>query len=293
MADVATPPTERSAPVRSVRHAGAAVLRGWGIATAGLRPPPDFLLIGTKRGGTTSLGRYLFAHPRVAQLFPRRATPKGVRYLDERPDRSERWYRSHFATVLVRGPAVHPRKLAGEATANYLFHPEGAARAHAVAPDAAILVLVRDPVERAWSHWRERTRRGVETLTFEQALAAEEARLAEAFASGGARAGNVAYRAQGRYADLLLPWLERYGPDRVLVLVSEEFYADPSATYATALSFLGLAPHELGSYPAYNFREPTERMADATRVELEAFYEPENRRLEELLGRELPWSHHR
>jgi hypothetical protein len=267
------------------------VLRGWGMATAGLRPPPDFLVIGTKRGGTTSLGRYLFSHPAVAQLFPRQATPKGIRYVDEHPERSARWYRSHLATVVVRGPAIRPRKLAGEATANYLFHLEGAARAHAVAPDAKILVLVRDPVERAWSHWRERTRRGVETLSFDDALAAEDERLAEAFADGGATAGNVAYRAQGRYADLLPPWFERFGRDRVLVLVSEEFYADPAASYAEALAFLGLSGYSLGEYPAYNFREPTERMREETRAELRAFYEPENRRLEALLGRGLPWSH--
>ena len=282
---------DRSAATRVLRRSGGSVLRGWGIATAGLRPSPDFLLIGTKRGGTTSLGRYLFAHPGVAQLFPKQATPKGVRYVDEHPERSARWYRSHFATVIVRGPAVHPRKLAGEATANYLFHPDGAALAHAVAPDAKILVLVRDPVERAWSHWRERTRRGVETLSFDDALAAEEDRLTAAFAGGGATAGNVAYRAQGRYAELLPPWFERFGRDRVLVLVSEEFYADPAARYAEAVAFLGLAAHSLGEYPAYNFRPPTEAMREETRAELERYFAPRNRGLEELLGRELPWAH--
>jgi hypothetical protein len=281
----------RAAPVRAVRRAGGSVLRGWGMATAGLRPPPDFLVIGTKRGGTTSLGRYLFSHPAVAQLFPRQGTPKGIRYVDEHPERSARWYRSHLATVVVRGPAIRPRKLAGEATANYLFHPEGAARAHAVAPDAKILVLVRDPVDRAWSHWRERTRRGVETVSFDDALAAEDERLVAAFADGGATAGNVAYRAQGRYADLLVPWFERFGRDRVLVLVSEEFYADPAARYAEALAFLGLTAHWLGEYPAYNFRQPTEAMRDQTRAELEAFFAPRNHVLEALLGRELPWSH--
>lgn len=284
-------PAEGSSPGRTFRRAGGSVLRGWGIATVGLRPPPDFLLIGTKRGGTTSLGRYLFAHPRVASLFPAQATPKGVRYLDEHADRSARWYRSHFATVVVRGPAVHPRKLAGEATANYLFHPDGAARAWSVAPDAKILVLVRDPVERAWSHWRERTRRGFETLSFEDALDAEDARLASAFSDGGAAAANVAYRGQGCYADLLPPWLERFGRDGVLVLVSEEFYADPAACYARALNFLGLDRHALGDYPAYNYRPPTEPMRDDTRAELERSFAPQNRRLEDLLGRSLPWSH--
>ena len=291
MAEAPPTPRERAAAVRTARHLGASVLRGWGMATAGLRPPPDFLLIGTKRGGTTSLGRYLFAHPRVARLFPAQATPKGVRYVDEHADRSARWYRSHFATVLSRGPAMHPRKQAGEATANYLFQPGGAARAAAVAPDARILVLVRDPVERAWSHWRERTRRGVETLSFEDALAAEERRVEAAVAVGDGSAGNVAYRAQGRYAELLPPWIERFGRDRVLVLVSEEFFADPAVAYARALAFLALEPFELDGYPAYNFREPRERMREDTRAELDEHFAPWNRRLEALLDRELPWSH--
>ncbi len=272
-----------------VRRVGALTFRGWGMATAGLRPPPEFLLIGTKRGGTTSLGRYLFDHPAVTPLFPARATPKGVRYLDERADRSARWYRSHFATVLTRGPAMRPRKLAGEATANYLFHPGAAARAVEVAPDAKIVVLVRDPVDRAWSHWRERSRRGVETLRFEEALEAEAERLVAA----GPEGANLAYRGQGRYAALLEPWFERFERDRVLVLVSEEFFADPAAVYERTLAFLGLRPHHLQAYPAYNYREPVERMLDVTRRELETAFVAENHHLEALLGRELPWHHRR
>jgi hypothetical protein len=287
---VDAPPAGTDAPT-TLRHVGSRTLRAWGMATASFRPPPDFLVIGTKRGGTTSLGRYLFAHPMVTALFPARSAPKGVRYFDQYPDRSERWYRSHFATVLARGPALRPRKLAGEATANYLWHPRAAERAERVAPDARILVLVRDPVDRAWSHWREQARRGVETCSFEEALEAEPSRLAAAWETDDpTAAANVAYRAQGLYADLLPAWLERFG-DRVLVLVSEDLYEDPARVYREALAFLGLRPHDLGTYRAWNRRASDEAMPDGARRELEAAFAPANRRLEAILGRPLPWRH--
>jgi O-antigen/teichoic acid export membrane protein len=294
-------PPRRSGGVSTptvVKAAGRSALRAAGTATADLRPPPDFLVIGTKRGGTTSLSSYLMAHPSVTPLFPARIAPKGVRYFDEHPDRSVRWYRSHFATALSRGPALRPRKLAGESTANYLFHPLAAERAATAAPDAKIVVLVRDPVDRAWSHWRERTRRGNETLSFEEALMVEDDRLSEPVRriaddpAYGTDVANIAYRAQGRYADLLPAWLERFG-DRVLVLVSEDMYTDPAGTYASVLTFLGLPHHDLGTYRAFNYHPPREGFDPATRAELEAFFEPHNRRLETLLGRDLPWSHRR
>jgi hypothetical protein len=243
------------------------------------------------------MARYLFAHPQVVPLFPRMAAPKGVRYLDEHFDRSDRWYRSHLGTVLTRGSVHHPRRLALDATANYLFHPLGAERAQRTAPDAKILVLVRDPVERAWSHWRERTRLGLETLSFEDALAAEAERLEGARNRWGPDPGdlldvgaNHAYRAQGVYSDLLAPWLDRYG-ERVLVLVSEEMYADSAVAYARVLQHLDLPPFDIGTYEAANFRAPTSSMLPATREELEAFFAPHTRRLEALLGKELPWGY--
>lgn len=279
-------------------RAARGALRGWGILTADLRPPPDFMIIGTKRGGTTSLAEYLFEHPDVTPLFPSLTAPKGVRYFDEHHAKGDRWYRSHFATVLTRGPARSPRRLAGESTANYLFHPLAAERAARAAPDAKIVVLVRDPVERAWSHWRERSRRGRETLSLREALAAEAERL------GGERqrllsdpsyvsvaAENFAYRGQGCYADLLPAWFDHFPREQVMVIVSEELYADPAGTYRSVLGFLGLGDYDLERYEAWNYRPPESELPSDVRTELEEFFAPHNLRLEALLGRELPWSH--
>lgn len=291
--------SERSGPSLAGRLARAS-LRGWGTLTADLRAAPDYLVIGTKRGGTTSLAAYLYGHPSVTPLFPQRLAPKGVRYFDEHYDRGERWYRSHFATVVARGSVHRPRKLAGESTANYLFHPRAAERAAHAAPDAKILVLVRDPVERAWSHWRERSRLGVETLSFDDALDAEEGRLGDARAELAANprslvplASNFAYRAQGCYADLLPAWFAQFPQEQILVVVSEDLYADPAGTYGRVLAFVGLDPFDLGQYEAKNYHAPLASMELASRTALETFYAPYNRRLEALLGRELPWSHRR
>jgi O-antigen/teichoic acid export membrane protein len=268
-------------PVRGLARAAA---RGWCLSTAWLRRPPDIIVIGTKRGGTTSLAAYLFEHAQVVRPVPARMAPKGVRAFDEHPDRGAWWYRSHFPTVLTRGGKSRPRRFAAESTANYFFHAEQAERAAAIAPAARAIVLLRDPVDRAWSHWRERTRRGAEALSFEQALEAEAARLASTPATARA---NIAYRAQGCYADLLPVWQRAFG-DRLLVVFAEDLYRDPGDTYARVLTFLGLEPMQLERYEAWNLQPPTDPMDPRTRASLRAFYEPFDERLERLLG-PLPW----
>src|SRR4051794_33056344 len=181
------PGTTRRVPV--LRAAARAAVRAAGMATAGARPLPDFLIIGAKRSGTTSLHNWLLAHPDVLPLFPSarrlplRADIKGVHFFDAAPERSVRWYRSHFPTAVGRAVASRrsggARVLAGEATPYSLHPPRAAARAAAVVPDARLIVLLRDPVERAWSHWKEQRRRGFEPLdTFEAAIDAEPGRLA-------------------------------------------------------------------------------------------------------------------
>ena len=270
---------------RIARRSARGVVRAWCMLTAPLRRPPDVIVIGTKRGGTTSLAAYLYEHPKVVPPVPARFAPKGVRAFDEHPDRGPLWYRSHFPTFLRRGSARAPRAFAAESTANYFFHAEHAARAASFAPNARAIVLLRDPVERAWSHWRERTRRGSETLSFEDALHAEADRLAHVPPSDRA---NIAYRAQGCYADFLPPWRDAFG-DRLLVLFAEELYADPPATYARVLAFAGLPPHELARYEAWNYQPSSTRMDDETHASLRTFYEESDGRLARMLGRQLPW----
>jgi Sulfotransferase domain len=152
-------------------------LTGWRMLSAGRRPLPDFLILGAQRSGTTSLYNYLAAHPLVLPAVP----SKGVHYFDKHADRSLRWYRAHFPTRAQRRRREHPAgspTVTGEGSPYYLFHPHGPARAAAAVPDARLIVMLRDPVERAYSHYQQEYARGFEDAgSFEAALDLEPSRL--------------------------------------------------------------------------------------------------------------------
>ncbi|MBV9382873.1 MAG: sulfotransferase domain-containing protein [Streptosporangiaceae bacterium] len=283
---------------RAARQAAKLVLRRYGVVTSGLRRGPDFVIIGAKRGGTTSLYNYVLEHRSIRPLFPGRAHIKGVRYYDLHYDRGLRWYRSHFPLQAggrhLARPGTKPA-IAGEASPYYLFHPLAAERLARDFPEARIIVLLRDPVERAYSHFRERTHHGGETLSFEEAVDAEENRLrgeAERMvAEPGYRSvehENHSYLAQGRYLDMLPRWFGLFPRDQFHIMASEDFYAEPQRHVNEVWNFLGLPPGRLRSRIRHNYL-PAPDLRAQTRQRLADVFADHNRRLEELLGRSLPW----
>ena len=144
------------------------------MVNAGSRPLPDFLIIGAQRCGTTSLYRYLEKHPQVIGAAP----SKGVHYFDVHHERSLRWYRAHFPTRRRRDRAGD-RAVTGEASPYYVFHPHGPDRVRAAVPNVRLILMLRDPVVRAFSQYQQEYARGFEDAeTFEQALELEPGRLA-------------------------------------------------------------------------------------------------------------------
>jgi hypothetical protein len=289
---------KRSAP-GPVKSGARYAFRTYGMATAGIRPLPDFLIVGTKRGGTTSLYRYLLEHPAVLPTFPSFRTLKGVHYFDEHFARGLRWYRSHFPAepyraLLQRSMGVRP--LIGEASPNYLFHPLGAARAAGSVPQAKIIMLLRNPIDRAWSQYKDQVKLGFETLSFEDAIEREPTRLAgevERMLADpgyyGAAFDRYSYLARGRYLDQLRAWRTAF-PDeqQLLILCSEDLYGDAERVYYRVLDFLGLPPFSLNVYRPHN-AIPATKMAASTRRHLAAYFAPYNRQLSEHLGTDLGW----
>ena len=151
-------------------------LRSFGILTAPLRGVPDFLIIGAKRAASTSLWNHVVRHPNVLPMFPSRQKIKGTSFFTTNWDKGQSvvsiTFRGRGSPTDADSSGRHP-PLTGEATPYYLFHPHAPARAAAVAQDAKIVAILRDPVDRAYSHYGERVRHGAETLSFEDALAAE------------------------------------------------------------------------------------------------------------------------
>ncbi len=269
----------------------------YGERTSDRRPLPDFLIAGTKRGGTTSLWRYLLAHPLVPRLFPAWNT-KTSHYFEENWGRGEAWYRSHFPTQRQRRALERryggPSRV-GEAAPLYMFHPLAPQRVADLLPDVRLIFLLRDPVERAYSHWKERRTEGKEPLDFAEALAREEERTAGERERLIAEPGYFSeaydwytYRARGRYLEHLEPWLARFDPEQMLILPSETLYREPARTYANVLEFLGLPPHDLGRYEVFNDRRSS-AMDPELRVELTHYFQPYNDDLAKRLGMTFDW----
>ncbi|MGF1595321.1 MAG: sulfotransferase [Acidimicrobiales bacterium] len=285
-------------PVLRARAAARHGLRTVGVVTARYRLVPNYLIIGTKRGGTTSLARWLLTHPDVRPLFPARETRKGVYYFDVNYDRGEAWYRSHFPTRAAHGLRERRRGrplLLGDATPYHLYHPHAAERARRLVPGAKVIALLRHPVDRAQGHWAERTRQGVESLDFAAAIAAEPARLAGEEERMIADPGHVSfahqhwsYVDQGRYARSLQRWMAAYPAEQLLVLRSEDLYADPATVYRRVLDFLDLAPHIPAGRRGWN-RSANGPLDPAMRDHLRALLDPDIAELEALLGRHLDW----
>jgi hypothetical protein len=254
-------------------------LRGLRLAGRRLVPEPralpSFLLIGAQRAGTTSLYAQLLRHP---QVLP--SLRKEVQYFTLYHARGEAWYRAHFPTEAALAAR---RAVTGEATPYYLFHPLAPERAAALLPEARLLVLLREPVARAFSHYQHSRARGREPLGFEAALEREAERLAAEADRPGFAHQHFSYFARGCYAQQLRRWLAVFPRERLLVLRFEELEADPSACVDRAVAFLGLPPAALPPPPVRN-RGAYPPLDAALRAELARRYAPHNRDLEALLG---------
>jgi hypothetical protein len=267
--------------------------------TARARVLPSFLIIGTQRAGTAPLFNVLRQHPGVAGptgIHENLSWSRELHFFDERFDRGINWYRSCFPLAASRivARARGGGLLAGEATSSYLFDPAVPGRVAATLPEARLIAMLRNPVERAYWHYEANRRKGVEPLTFEEALAAEEERASEEdqrgseTVPGGSGRRAYAYVERGLYADQLERWLARFPRDRFLVLRAEDFVARPSETYSELLSFLALPAWQPERFPPVNWMGSAPIDA-ALRTHLEGRFAEPNAKLAALLAGEPLW----
>ncbi len=269
--------------------------KAFSATTHPLRMLPHFMIIGTQKGGTTSLYQYLIEHPCIAPIWI-----KEPHFFDIYFYKGVHWYRSHFPTTVEQYYARHIQKhdlITGEASPYYLFHPQAAQRVAKTLPRAKFILLLRNPVDRAYSQYQHQTRQeGVEPLSFEEALASEEQRLAgeeekilrdEKYFSFNHR--HYSYLARSKYIEQLPAWMDVFPREQFLILRSEDLYTDPKAIVKQTLDFLGLPSSYLKQeYKPFNDAKYA-KMAPATRERLLAYFKPYNDRLYDYLGRDFGW----
>jgi len=271
-----TTPTARNAPCpcgsgRRFKHChGAAAERADGdVATV------DFVVAGAQRSGTTSLDLALRRHPRIAMP----ATRKELHFFDD--DARFRDGAVDYAPYHANFAPRRPGELRGEATPSYMYWTAAAARLARYNPALKVVVVLRNPITRAFSHWNKERQNGRESLAFLNALKAEPDRAA-ATPTGQHR--RTSYADRGRYVAQLRRLASHFSPAQILVLRSESLTDDSARTLARIAQFLelpALPPHEPTRANVRRYERPMRR--DEWEWLAERFA-PEIRELESLLG---------
>lgn len=256
---------------------------------------PDFLIIGAMKSGTTTLFASLCQHPGV---LPARVKEVQFFSINKNYNRGERFYRAYFPTeqaLSVASAALGYRPLTGEATPTMSLQAY-AERAALLLPQARLIVTLRNPVDRAFSHYRHMCRNAIpERRSFETALRSELAliergvRITEKTPRHERRAlHKFGYLNRGYYAEQLIHWLCHYPREQLLILNFDEWKRDPTSAAGRVAAFLGLPRHDFEpvSLNEGGYREP---MSPATHAWLTEHYRPHNRRLFDLLGEDWGW----
>lgn len=190
-----------------------------------------FLIAGVQKGGTTALYDYLRDHPDL-EMSP----VKEPHFFDD--ERGVDWARPDYG--LYEAQFSGDGRLKGEATPIYTYWPPALARARAYNPDLRLIVLFRDPVGRAWSHWRMETARGAETESFEVCVGPGRVRVDDPAAPGCHRVHS--YVERGFYADQVERMLSLFPRSQCLFLRSADLRDRPGPILATVCDFLGAPP---------------------------------------------------
>jgi hypothetical protein len=246
----------------------------------------DYLIIGAQKCGTSSLYKYLLQHPKID-----RAAAKELNFFDKSFHKGTGWYENQFK----HGRFVRRLlgMLAGEATPNYIFNPVVPQRVFDSYPDMKLITILRNPVDRAYSHFQQHYREGLETLDFETALDAEHEELHKDLGKNGLPADTAPrifpYQKRGIYVDQLERWHSVFPKEQLLILFFEDFKKEPAETTRKVTGFLGLKPHDVKINRVHNSGGSYEPMKPETRERLTELFRPHNLRLSEYLCRELPW----
>lgn len=246
---------------------------------------PGAIIIGCQRCGTTSLWNYLSEHP---DILP--CDVKETYYFNRYYNKGKEWYESHFPAATKEG------QIALEATPFYFYHEPTAKRIYdTYGNDIKFIVMMRNPIERAYSHFKLNMKRKKagdrvkhELLTaFEDGLQMEHIRLKDK-GPDTYEQFMFSYINKGEYAKQVQRWFEIFKPENFLFVKSESMFDNTQRVYSAIVKFLGLEKHKLRKKLAYNSTKKG-RMDPKTRKLLSDHFKPHNKELYKILGIDFGW----
>jgi Sulfotransferase domain len=252
---------------------------------------PHFLIIGVQRGGTSSLFRYLMKHPQIDS-----PVDKEIHFFDLNYQKGSDWYIQQFpffSNYNNDKKSSSKKMITGEASPYYIFHPLVAQRVKQYCPKIKLIVLLRDPIARAISHYHHCVRFQLEKLPLNQAFKLEKDRLKgeiEKFKQDeyyySYNHQHLAYISRGRYIKQLKHWRQYFSSEQFLILQSEIFYNNPEQTLNQVTNFLEIDNYKLTEYYPHNQAEYPKTSPIIVK-QLKTYFQPYNEELYEYLEKEF------
>ncbi len=250
---------------------------------------PNFIIIGAQRCGTTSLFESL-----MEAQFILKPVRKEIHFFDINYMKGYEWYLSQFPYI------KDENYLTGEATPYYFYHPVVPLRVYdfckIMSKEIKFILLLRNPVDRAISHYKFNLTRGIESLSFEEAIKVEPQRI------GGEDSKLInnhhyysfnhqhfSYLSRGIYIEQLKRWLNFFPLEKFLIISSEEFFKEPQKIINLICKFFDREPYELRNIQKFNKSHINLSVSNLMRGKLVKYFEPYNKQLFELIGRSFDW----
>ena len=252
---------------------------------------PEFIIIGAQKSGTTSLFDYLSQHPNLIPSYN-----KEVHFFDgglnphvDNFNKGLAWYLTHFPLKLE----LTNNKKAFEASPLYLFNPLVPKRISESIPNVKLIAVLRNPTERAISHYFHEKRKGRESLTIEEALQAEEERLKLVINEQDYKNNmfmHKSYKMRGLYCDQIKRYLEFFPMSNILILNSESLFKHPKNTLRRVFRFLGVdTEFTINDFKAHNVGSNRTKIDPDVYQSLQEYFRSPNESLYELIQEDFRW----
>ena len=287
--------SKKSIRFKKIYFALVKLHRFYCFVTAPLHVLPDFYIIGTQKGGTSSLYDYLITHPSIEPCYTKEPS-----YFDRYFERGLHWYKVSFPFKIHKFIKINFFKknfLTGEASVRYLDHPFAPQRIKEITPNAKFIILLRNPISRSFSQYSRVKGNNRENLSFKEAFLNESKRTKDDFKKIYTNSLYYAdsyftysYFERGIYVDKIKRWMEVFPKEQFLIIQSEEFLRNTSKTYNDVLKFLGLPNWEPKEFVLYKKRPYKEKISSNLRNELVNYFKPHNQRLYDFLGKSFDWN---
>jgi tetratricopeptide (TPR) repeat protein len=253
---------------------------------------PDFLIIGTPKGGTTALYNYLSQHP---QIVP--ALHKEISFFDTKFNLGLDWYGAHFPNFSQYN--TYNKLLTGEATPNYMYSQIVCQRIYDCLPKVKLIVVLRNPIDRGISHYYMAKKIGIEKRDLITVIN-QEIQVLKSLSNNLDNPNNLKnmgnqlktgknYFQSGLYVYFLAIWLEKFSTNQIVILSNEEMLKDTDQVMMNTYQFLGLPHYPLNEYKKHFTGNYYNEMTQQQRDDLSELLQPHNNLLEKYLGRKFNW----